>query len=138
MQRNDFYAKLPEDLQAYVGAYGPHFSEKLMRWAVSKMQVKDEVTGKKKKLDAWSPDEVDEMMKRNRIEVKNAEGYDLYYVTNMLKADFYGKSLPSEEKLCLHVKLYMDDVDGNPTRAFDEFYADCIGKGCVIPWRQML
>lgn len=132
------YGKLPEDLAEYIGIYGPHFSEKLMKWAVSRMQVKDEMSGKKKRLEAWSPSEVDEMLKRNHIEVKNVGGYDVYYLANMLKADFYGKSLLGEEKLCLHLKLYADDVDGNPTRAFDEFYANCIGKGCVIPWRQML
>ena len=51
MQRNDLYRKLPEDFAEYVGTYGPHFSERLYKWAVGQMQVKDEVTGKKKKLE---------------------------------------------------------------------------------------
>lgn len=138
MQRTDFYGKLPEDQASYVSTYGPHFSEKLYRWAVSKMEVRDEETGKKKKLEPWNPEYIDDMLKKYRIEVKNASGYDIYYLANMFKADFYGKSLPTEEKLCLHLKLYADDIDGNPTRAFDEFYGNCIGKGIIIPWRQMI
>ena len=138
MQRNDLYRKLPEDFAEYVGTYGPHFSERLYKWAVGQMQVKDETSGKKKKLEAWSPDEVDAMLKRNGIELKNGGGYDVYYLANMLKADFYKKSLQDEAHLCLHIKLYVDDIDGNPTRTFDEFYANCIGRGIVIPWRQML
>ena len=35
-------------------------------------------------------------------------------------------------------KLDADDVDGDPCRAFDEFYATCIGKGVVIPWERMI
>ena len=69
---------------------------------------------------------------------QNAQGYDAAYVANMLKADFFKKPLPDESKLCLHMKLYMDDIDGDPCRAFDEFYATCIGKGTVIPWERMV
>ena len=102
------------------------------------MIVKDDATGKEKKLEAWSQDEVEEMLKKYNIEVKNAEGYDLAYAANMFKADFYKKSIPDEPHLCQHLKLYFDDVDGDPCRAFDEFYATCIGKGVVIPWERML
>ena len=132
------YERLPEDLYRYVSQYGTHFNAKLCKWAVSRMYVKDDATGKEKKLEPWSIDEVEEMLKKNGIEIKNAQGYDAAYVANMLKADFFKKSLPDESKLCLHMKLYMDDIDGDPCRAFDEFYATCIGKGTVIPWERMV
>lgn len=137
-QRLDMYERLPEDLYRYVSQYGPHFNAKLCKWAVSRMYVKDDATGKEKKLEPWSIDEVEEMLKKNGIEIKNAQGYDAAYVANMLKADFFKKSLPDESKLCLHMKLYMDDIDGDPCRSFDEFYATCIGKGTVIPWERMV
>lgn len=137
-QRLDTYERLPEELQRYVMQYGPHFSSKLCKWSVSKMVTKDDATGKEKKLEPWSQEEVEEMLKKNGIEIKNAQGYDLAYVANMLKADFYKKSIPDEAKLCLHMKLYFDDIDGDPCRAFDEYYATCIGKGVVIPWERMV
>lgn len=137
-QRLDLYERLPEGLARYVEAYGPHFSKKLCDWSVSKMVVKDEATGKEKKLEPWSLEEVEEMLKKNNVEVKNVEGYDLAYILNMFKADYYKKSITDEMHLCLHAKLYADDVDGDPCRAFDEFYATCIGKGVVIPWERMI
>ena len=37
-----------------------------------------------------------------------------------------------------YVKDYIDDPDGNPTRAFDEFYVNCIAKGIDIPWGDVI
>ena len=136
--RLDIYEQLPEDLARYVAQYGPHFSAKLCKWAVGKMVVKDDATGKEKKLESWTQEEVEEMLRKNGVEVKNAEGYDLCYLANMLKADFYKKSITDESRLCMHMKLYCDDIDGDPCRVFDEFYATCIGKGTVIPWDRMI
>lgn len=136
--RLDMYQKLPEDLAKYVSQYGPHISPKLCKWAVGRMVVKDDATGKEKKLEAWTQDEVEEMLKKNGVEVKNAEAADLCYLANMLKADFYKKSIMDEAHLCMHMKLYCDDVDGDPCRVFDEFYATCIGKGVVIPWDRVV
>ena len=137
-ERLDVYEKLPDALARYISENGAHFNKKLCDWAVSKMQVKDDVTGKKKRLDAWSSEETDEMMKKYGIDVKNDNGFDVCYTANMLKADFFKKSITDEVHLCMHVKLYLDDVDGDPCRAFDEFYATCIGKGTAIPWEKML
>lgn len=135
--RLDTYERLPEGLARYLSQYGPHFSPRLCKWAVGRMVVKDEATGKEKRLEAWTQDEVEDMLKKNGVEIRNAEGSDLAYLANMLKADFYKKSIPDEQHLCLHMKLYCDDVDGDPCRVFDEFYAACIGKGTVIPWERM-
>lgn len=136
--RLDIYEKLPESLSIYISENGPHFNKKLCDWAISKMYVKDDLTGKKKRLDPWNMEQAKEMMERNKMEVKNDHGFDVCYLMNMLKADFYKKSITDEAHLCMHVKLYLDDVDGDPCRAFDEFYATCIGKGIAIPWEKML
>ena len=36
------------------------------------------------------------------------------------------------------VKDYMDDLDGSPTRAFDEFYIKTVALGIPIYWDEML
>lgn len=137
MERLDARSRFPDGLQEYIEANGPHFNQKLCKWAVSKMIVKDDA-GKEKKLEPWTQDEVDDMLKKYGVQVKNDRGYDVCYVANMLKADFFKKSLTDEAHLCQHIKLYQDDVDGDPCRAFDEFFATCIGKGVAIPWERML
>lgn len=115
-QRLDTYSRFPSGMREYLEAYGFHFSKKLYEWTVSKMKVKDEATGKEKKLEPWSKDEVDDM----------------------LKADFYKKSLVDEAHLCKHIKCYLDDIDGDPCRAFDEFFATCIGKGIPVIWSDVI
>lgn len=68
-QRLDTYSRFPSGMREYLEAYGFHFSKKLYEWAVSKMKVKDEATGKEKKLEPWSKDEVDDMLKANGITI---------------------------------------------------------------------
>lgn len=131
-------SKFPSGMKLYLESYGFHFSKKLYEWAVSKMKVKDEATGKEKKLEPWSKDEVDDMLKANGITIEHDKGYDVAYVANMLKADFYKKSLVDEAHLCKHIKCYLDDIDGDPCRAFDEFFATCIGKGIPVIWSDVI
>ena len=59
-------------------------------------------------------------------------------VEGQCAAEGSSSSQATIDKNSYTVKLYVDDIDGNPTRTFDEFYANCIGRGIVIPWRQML
>ena len=127
-QRLDTYSKFPSGMQEYLESYGFHFSKKLYEWAVSKMKVKDEATGKEKKLDPWSKDEVDDMLKANGINIEHDKGYDVSYVANMLKADFFKKSLVDEAHLCKHIKCYLDDIDGDPCRAFEGFPQTCVSQ----------
>ena len=76
-QRLDTYSRFPSGMREYLEAYGFHFSKKLYEWAVSKMKVKDEATGKEKKLEPWSKDEVDDMLKANGITIEHDKGYDV-------------------------------------------------------------
>lgn len=137
MQRLDTYEKLPDGMREYISENGPHFNRKLCEWAVSRMRTEGE-NGMEKALEPWSDEKVREMLRNNSVEIRNDNGYDLCYAANMLKADFYKKSLKDESSLCMHLKLYLDDIDGDPCRAFDEFYGACIGKGVAIPWERML
>ena len=76
--------------------------------------------------------------KLSGFSIEHDKGYDVAYVANMLKADFYKKSLVDEAHLCKHIKCYLDDIDGDPCRAFDEFFATCIGKGIPVIWSDVI
>ena len=56
----------------------------------------------------------------------------------MAKADFHGSSIKEESSLVKYVKDYLDDPDGYDGIAMTRFYADCIGKGEIIPWEDLL
>lgn len=74
----------------------------------------------------------------NGVTLKNDKGYDGVYVWCMATSDYLGSSITDEAHLAKFVKDYMDDSDGSPTRAFDEFYAKTMALGIPIVWEDVL
>lgn len=121
-------------MDAYLASHGRHFSKPMLEWAVSMMRDR-----KGNKLPEPDKKKVDEILKGFGIELERDKGfYDAAYVYSMAKSDYMGSSIADDVHLALFVKDYIDDKDGNPTRAFDEFYINCIAKGVDIPWEDMI
>lgn len=49
-----------------------------------------------------------------------------------------GSSIADEMHLAIFVKDYLDDPDGSPTRAFDEFYAKTMALGIPVRWEDVI
>lgn len=135
--RFDVYENLPSGMKKYLSQYGWNFSKKMCEYAISHMK-KEGADGKKSTITPYSNEEVHQFLKQYGIELKNDVGYNACYVANMLKAGFLGKSLPNEQYLFTHLKCYLDDVDGSPTRAMNEYYANTIALGIPIIWEDMI
>lgn len=134
MNRMDYYDILPKGMDAYLSHHGHHFSKPMMEWAVSMMRDRNG-----NKINPIDKRQIDETFKKFGIEIKRSEGYyDSVYVWHMAMADYLGSSITDEMHLAWYVKNYMDDPDGNETRAFDEFYINCLAKGIDIPWEDMI
>lgn len=134
MERIDYYGIIPRGMDAYLSEHGHHFSKSMLEWAVSMMEDRD---GKKQ--TPLEKKRFDEIMKMYNITLKRNEGYyDGPYVFSMAKSDYLGSSIIDEQHLARFVADYIDDVDGNPTRPFDEFYANCLAKGIDIPWEDLI
>lgn len=134
MERIDYYDIKPKGMDAYLSAHGHHFSKPMLEWAVGMM--KDRKGGKPQLLEKK---QFDDTLKAYGIQLERNEGYyDGIYVWCMGKADYYGSSIVDEMHLAKYVKDYIDDPDGNPTRAFDEFYVNCIAKGIDFPWQDLI
>ena len=134
MERLDYYEILPKGMDAYLSHHGHHFSKPMLEWAVSMMKDRRGAQG-----TAVDKKDFDELMKAYGQKLERNTGYyDGIYVWAMAKSDYLGSSVIDEQHLAKFVKDYIDDVDGNPTRAFDEFLANCIGKGVDIPWEDMI
>lgn len=135
--RLDSRDKFPSGMEEYLMQNGWHFNKKMFEWAVSKMKKKNQLN----KLDRISPytkENLETMLNSNGIVIENNIGYDALFVLNMAKADFHGSSLKDESSLAKYVKDYLDDPDGYDGIAMTRFYADCIGKGEIIPWEDLL
>lgn len=134
MNRLDYYDILPAGMEAYLSSHGRHFSKPMLEWAVGMMEDKRGNKGK-----AMERKRFDELMQSYSQKLSRNEGYyDGIYVWAMATSDYLGSSIKDEQHLAMFVKDYIDDIDGNPTRAFDEFYINCIAKGIDIPWEDLI
>ena len=131
--RLDIRDRFPAGAEEYLAANGWHFSKAMAEWATSMMK-KRKGAGDNEPL---TKEKVEALLKTYGVKIENAVGYDLVYVANMARADFFGSSIQDEQHLALFIKDYMDDPDGYEGQAFTRFYADTIGGGIPIPWEDL-
>lgn len=120
-------------MEEYLDNYGYHFNKKLFDFAAGMMEARSGG-----KLKPWDKDRTDDFLRANNIKLRNNYGHDATYVVNMARADYYGSSIFDEPHLALFVQDYLDDPDGAPTRAFDEFYIKTVALGIPVFWDEML
>ena len=139
MYRNrlDSRDTFPSGMEEYLAQNGWHFNKKLCEWAVGKMKKKNQLN-KIDKITPYTKDNLDTLLKANNVSIENDVGYDALYVLNMAKADYHGSSITEDVKMIKFVKDYLDDPDGYDGIALTRFYADCIGKGEMIPWEDVI
>ena len=130
------YDEIPEGMKIYINNYGCHFNKKLCEEASSMMYK--EVNGKKEFIKPYTKEQVDDLLKAYNITLHRGKLYDACYVANMCKADFLGKSIPSEEHLVQYIKDVIDDADAKDGYVFNRFYADCVFMNNPIEWEDML
>lgn len=134
MERLDYYDIMPKGMDAYLAAHGHHFSKPMLEWAVSMMRDREG-----KPVALVDKAHIEDTFKTFGVNLKRNEGYyDAQYVWCMAMGDYWGSSIKDEIQLAKYIKDYIDDPDGNSTRAFDEFYINCLAKGIDIPWEDMI
>jgi len=130
------YDEIPDGMKYYINNYGCHFNKKLCEEACSRMYTK--VGAKKEYIIPYKKEQVDEMLEGYGIKLKRNKLYDAVYVANMCKADFLGKSVPTEEHLAKYIKDLIDDEDAEEGFVFNRFYADCMFMNNPIDWEEMI
>ena len=129
---------MPEAMRDYINQYGWHFSKKACEYAVKQMKKKTASSYKPEKIEAWSKEEVEDLLKRCGVELENNKLYDFVFVANMAKADFYNSSIPDEVHLALFVKDYIDDPDASDETAFRRWLATLVGNKEPLEWEDIL
>lgn len=120
-------------MEEYLSDYGYHLNKRLFEFAVSMM-----VDRNGSPLKAWDKEKTENFLKVNGITLRNNKGHDAAYVLNMARADYWGSGITDDMHLAMFVKDYLDDPDGAPSRAFDEFYIKTVALGIPIFWDEML
>ena len=78
---------MPMEMKAYLRNNGFSFSKKACEWAISQMKKENPATKKEEKIEPWTKDQVEDMLKKYNVVLENNVGYNHVYVANMLKAD---------------------------------------------------
>ncbi len=126
----DLYDQRPEEMTNYIRYYGRHFNRKLCDFAVK--LISDQMD------QPMTKNELENLLERYSVQLKNNTLYDAVYVANMCKADFLGSSVADEQHLALYVKDVIDDRDGYDGIVFNRWYADMTRKGIPIDWEDVL
>lgn len=102
------------------------------------MMTKKDANGKDVEVKPKTQDEVDDMLRRLGIKIKNNKGYDCAYLASMVMADMWGSSIEDEIHMAKYIKDVLDDPDGGEEKAFRHWYSDMIEKGIPILWEEIM
>lgn len=132
----DNYVVRPQGMRDYLGHYGWHFNRKAFDFAVSKMRKKQGDTTTK--VDPYTKDEVNDILRRAGLTLDNDVMYDAAYVATMCRADYAKSSVPDEAHVALFVKDTLDDCDACDGETMRCWYAKMVGRGEPVEWEDFL
>ena len=122
----------------YMDMHKGHFSKKMAEWAISMMEKEDPATGKLKKIVPYTAEDVEEMLKTEKVELPEGCVYDALYLANMVKADYLGSSIEDKAHVARYIMDTICDPDGEPTMVLACFRAKCDVKDIPIHWERYL
>lgn len=134
----DLYDDMPRDMRKYLSNNGWHFNKKACDFAVSLMKKENPSTKKKEKIEPYTKEQVDEMLKKYNVVLENNVGYDYVFVANMCKADYLKSSIADEHHLALYVKDTIDDIDAGDGVTMRRWYATMVANGEMVDWDDIL
>ena len=134
----DLYDDMPRDMRKYLSNNGWHFNKKACDFAVLLMKKENPSTKKKEKIEPYTKEQVDEMLKKYNVVLENNVGYDYVFVANMCKADYLKSSITDEHHLALYVKDTIDDIDAGDGVTMRRWYATMVANGEMVDWDEIL
>lgn len=138
MQHESQQEEEDDAMQEYLEKYGWHFNEKACTMAVSHMRRLNPATGQVERITPWTKPEVDALLQKHGVKLKNSQHYDYVYVANMGQADYLKSGVPDEAHVALYVKDTVDDVDGSSELPFRFWVEKCEALDWDIPWEELI
>lgn len=133
----NIYDEMPKPMKRYLSHFGWNFNKTACQYAVSKMWKTDQ-QGKKIKVDFRQKEQVEEILKKHGVDLKNDNLYNAVYVYHMILADYYGVSVDDERHIALMVKAIIDDPDKPGGNVFSHWYWDMIDYGLGVDFDDFL
>lgn len=129
---------MPRAKQNYIMLHGNHFSKALYDYAASLMFKTNKMTGKEEKVTPFTKEDVDNILKKHNVEVKDKGEYDYIYVAQSIKADYWGGSITDEAKMALHIKEVCEDADAPDGLIFKEWCLRQDLLGNPVDWEEFV
>lgn len=95
-QALDIYDDMPRGMRKYLQHHGWHFSKRACEFAVGMMKKKSPASGKLDKIEPYTKEQVEDMLKKHNVTIEDTSDYDFVFVANMGKADYLKSSIPDE------------------------------------------
>lgn len=126
-----------ESREQYEDYYHGNFSKKLAQWAISNMKVKDKETGTLKKLKPREINEMNEILKTNKITIPEKYIYTAWYLFNMSFAD-YPETITTDEQRANFIQETILDPDCKPEAVLECFTAKMCCLQIPIFWEDFI
>lgn len=133
----DIYDDMPSDMKRYISNFGWHFNKKAYDYATKLMYKVNENTKEKENIKAYTKEEVDALLSKYGINLRNKILHDYVFAATMCKAYYLGSSIENERQLAMYVKDTIDDSDASDETTFRRWVATMIGNGTPIDWYEI-
>lgn len=134
----DMYDDIPSEMRMYLKHYGWHFNKKAYEYACKGMRRMNAQTNRMEKVEPYTKEQVDELLKKHNVTLQNNVGYDYVFVAMMCKADFLRSSVTDEQHLALYVKDVVDDVDAGDGEIMRKWHASMDARGDIVDWDEIV
>lgn len=125
---------MPKSQKIYLMRNGWHFTKELFEDAATMMYRKNKQTGKEEPVPVFTKEEVEAILRKHNIEVKNKGNYDFVFAAQMCRADYLGSSVPDELHLAMFVRDLCDDVDAADGTILKVWVTKMNANGEPIDW----
>ncbi len=132
-----YSGQLPSGQREYYMHYGEHFSKKAAEFAIKNMRKRGP-SGAEEPIKPMSLEDVDDLLSRNGVRLKNDVGYDKVYLVAKCMSDYLGSSVPDETHVAKYVKDVLDDADGYDGMPFVEWYHKVLHIGIPVMWEDIM
>lgn len=128
----------PKAARKYFKANGFHFTKTLADYAAKGLRKENPSTKKLEPIDAWSKDQVDDLLKKYNVVLEDNQLYDYVWVANMVRSDYWKSSIVDEQHLALMIKDIVDDPDQRDGFILNRWIDDRLFNGCPIDWEDFV
>ena len=134
----DLYDDMPPGMKRYITNYGFHFNKKAYLYATRVMRKLNSRTNKDELVEPYTREQVDALLDKYKVEIKDRLMYDYVYVATTCKALYLGSSITDEQHLALFIKDTVENSNMDSSIVFRKWMQEMIGNGYPIDWDEII